>query len=135
MNDVKRSCPRTLALMAALAVGVAPMAHAAEDVMPVLSDVIARDTLENDALIESERSRNSALVSVLTASDATGIRRQYRNRTVSDTTYADVVDALGERGVIDAVGIIGYYTLLAMVMNTAHTPLPAGAEPGLVPLP
>ncbi|NIW25217.1 MAG: hypothetical protein GWN29_11960 [Gammaproteobacteria bacterium] len=43
--------------------------------------------------------------------------------------------ALGERGVIDAVSIIGYYTLLAMVMNTAHTPLPAGAEPGLAPLP
>ena len=59
----------------------------------------------------------------------------HRNRTVSDATYAAVAGALGERGVIDAVGIIGYYTMLAMVMNTAHTPLPAGAEPGLAPLP
>jgi 4-carboxymuconolactone decarboxylase len=59
----------------------------------------------------------------------------HRNRSVSDATYADVVGALGERGVVDAVGIIGYYTLLAMVMNTANTPLPAGAEPGLEPLP
>lgn len=58
-----------------------------------------------------------------------------RDHTVSDATYAAVVESLGERGVVDAVGIIGYYTLLAMVMNTARTPLPAGAEPGLPPLP
>ena len=34
----------------------------------------------------------------------------------------------GEQGVIDTVGIVGYYTFLAMVMNTARTPLPGGAE-------
>ncbi len=59
----------------------------------------------------------------------------HRNRSVSDTTYARAVDAFGERGVIDALGIIGYYTMLAMVMNTARTPVPASAEPGLAPLP
>ena len=37
----------------------------------------------------------------------------------------------GEQGVIDMAGISGYYTLLAMVMNTARTPLPAGRTPGL----
>ncbi len=46
---------------------------------------------------------------------------------VSDETYVRAVAAFGERGVIDAVGIIGYYTLLAMVMNTARTPAPAAA--------
>ena len=53
---------------------------------------------------------------------------------VSDETYARAVAAFGERGVIDAVGIIGYYTLLAMVMNTARTPVPAGAA-DVPPLP
>ena len=59
----------------------------------------------------------------------------HRDRGVSDTTYAQAVASLGEQGVIDAVSIVGYYTLLAMVMNTVRTPLPAGAEPGLAPLP
>ena len=53
---------------------------------------------------------------------------------VSDETYARAVAAFGERGVIDAVGIIGYYTLLAMVMNAARTPVPATAS-DVPPLP
>ena len=53
---------------------------------------------------------------------------------VSDETYGRAVAAFGERGVIDAVGIIGYYTLLAMVMNTARTPVPATAS-DVPPLP
>jgi 4-carboxymuconolactone decarboxylase len=57
------------------------------------------------------------------------------NHSVSDATYATALDLFGERGVIDAVGIVGYYTLLAMVMNTTRTPLPAGASPGLPSLP
>ena len=54
---------------------------------------------------------------------------------VTDATYARGVKAFGEQGVIDALGITGYYTLLAMVMNTARTPLPPGAKPQLQPLP
>jgi 4-carboxymuconolactone decarboxylase len=58
----------------------------------------------------------------------------HRNRTVSDTTYARAVARLGEQGVIDTTSVAGYYTLLAMVMNTARTALPAGAKPPLLPL-
>jgi len=58
-----------------------------------------------------------------------------RNQSVSDATYARVVAKFGEQGVIDAAGIVGYYTMLSMVMNTARTPLPAGATPALPPLP
>jgi 4-carboxymuconolactone decarboxylase len=54
-----------------------------------------------------------------------------RYKSVSDDTYARAVARFGEQGVIDAVGIVGYYTLLAMVMNTARTPLPADAAPAL----
>jgi 4-carboxymuconolactone decarboxylase len=54
-----------------------------------------------------------------------------QHRGVSDATYADAVRLFGEPGVIDAVGIVGYYTLLAMVMNVARTPIPAGMEPPL----
>lgn len=59
----------------------------------------------------------------------------HRNQSVADQTYAKAVASIGEQGVIDALGIAGYYTMLAMVMNTTRTPLPSGAKPGLVPFP
>ncbi len=58
-----------------------------------------------------------------------------RNRSVSDATYSRAIAAVGEQGVIDTLGLVGYYSMLAMVMNTARTPMPAGATPGLVSLP
>jgi 4-carboxymuconolactone decarboxylase len=54
-----------------------------------------------------------------------------RNQSVSDATYARMLARFGEQGIIDTTGIMGYYTLLAMVMNTARTPLPQGESPAL----
>lgn len=59
----------------------------------------------------------------------------HRNKSISDATYARAVKAFGEQGVIDILGISGYYTTLAMVLNTARTPVPAGHTPGLQPFP
>jgi len=59
----------------------------------------------------------------------------HRTQSVSDATYQRMVGKFGEQGVIDALGIQGYYTLLAMVMNTARTPMPQGKTPALKPLP
>jgi 4-carboxymuconolactone decarboxylase len=58
-----------------------------------------------------------------------------KNDGVSDATWSRAVKAIGEQGVIDVLGITGYYTMLAMVMNTARTPLPAGVTPPLASLP
>jgi 4-carboxymuconolactone decarboxylase len=55
----------------------------------------------------------------------------HRSRSVSDATYARAVALLGEHGVVDLVALIGYYAMLAMLMNVARTPLPEGREPGL----
>jgi 4-carboxymuconolactone decarboxylase len=57
------------------------------------------------------------------------------HQSVSDATYARAIAKLGEQGVIDALGITGYYTMLAMVLNTARTPLPSGVTPPLAPFP
>ena len=57
------------------------------------------------------------------------------NHSVSDATYARVLSKFGERGVIDMIGLSGWYTLVSMVLNTVRTPLPAGAAPALAPLP
>jgi 4-carboxymuconolactone decarboxylase len=57
-----------------------------------------------------------------------------RNHSVSDPTYARAVMRFGEKGTIEMVGVVGYYTFQSMVLNTARTPVPPGA-PALVPFP
>lgn len=59
----------------------------------------------------------------------------HRNRSVSDATYARALAKFGEQGIVDTIGLSGWYTLVAMVLNTARTPLPAGAAPALTPFP
>jgi len=54
------------------------------------------------------------------------------NQSVSDPTYARMIARFGERGVVDTVGIVGYYTMLAMMLNTARVP-PAPGKP-LLPI-
>jgi 4-carboxymuconolactone decarboxylase len=49
-----------------------------------------------------------------------------RDRSVSDATYARAIATLGEPVTIDMVGVVGYYTFLAMTMNVAQTPAPPG---------
>jgi 4-carboxymuconolactone decarboxylase len=46
---------------------------------------------------------------------------------VCDATYGAVVARFGEQGAIDLVGVCGYYTYLAMVLNVARTSLPKNA--------
>ena len=58
----------------------------------------------------------------------------HRNRVVGDETYARAEAALGLQGVVDLVGILGYYTLISMTINAFHVPLPDGA-PDPFPLP
>ena len=53
----------------------------------------------------------------------------------SDTTYAATVAKFGESGVVDILGIVGYYATLAMIMNVARTPLLEGRPHPIVPLP
>jgi 4-carboxymuconolactone decarboxylase len=57
-----------------------------------------------------------------------------RNHSVSDPTYARAIARFGEKGMIEMVGVVGYYTFQSMVLNTARTPVPPGA-PALAPFP
>jgi 4-carboxymuconolactone decarboxylase len=58
-----------------------------------------------------------------------------RTKAVSDDVYRRLVTRFGEQGVIDAAGIIGYYTTLSIVMNTTQTAVPeAGRANQLPPL-
>jgi len=53
-------------------------------------------------------------------------------KSVSDRVYADALALFGEQGVVDLMGLNGYYTFLAMVMNTARTVAPPSSA---APLP
>ena len=56
----------------------------------------------------------------------------HRAKRVSDRVYDDALALFGEQGVVDLMGVNGYYTFLAMVMNTARTEAPVS---GAAPLP
>ena len=52
-----------------------------------------------------------------------------KGRRVSDDAYARAERLFGERGVIDLVGLNGYYSLLAMAMNAVEMRNPPDATP------
>jgi 4-carboxymuconolactone decarboxylase len=58
-----------------------------------------------------------------------------RTKQVSDAAFSAARDKLGERGVVDLIGLVGYYGLVSMVLNVDGYPLPSGVEPELKPLP
>lgn len=59
-----------------------------------------------------------------------------RTHGVSDQTYARAVARFGERGLVDMLSLIGYFTTVSIVMNAARTPplKDASATP-LMPFP
>lgn len=61
------------------------------------------------------------------------VHQSLHDRRVADATWRDAVQAFGEQGVIDLLGIAGYYTLLSFVMNGAQTPPTPGLEMRLAP--
>jgi len=54
-------------------------------------------------------------------------------RQVSDATFENTKERFGERGIVDLVGVIGYYQLVSMLLNVDRYPLPDGAQDELNP--
>jgi 4-carboxymuconolactone decarboxylase len=50
----------------------------------------------------------------------------HRQHFVDDALFTRAVSVLGEQGVVDLIGVSGYYTLVSMVLNVAEVPLPTG---------
>ena len=53
----------------------------------------------------------------------------YAKRRVGDAAYQEAKTHLGERGVVELVGILGYYALVSMTLNAFAVELPPGAPP------
>ena len=52
----------------------------------------------------------------------------HRDRGLSDATHDAALAALGRQGLVDLVGICGYYTLISMTINAFHIPDGDGPE-------
>ena len=48
----------------------------------------------------------------------------YRDRKVSDSVYKAALEKFGERGIMDIIGIIGYYDLVSMTLITMQAAPP-----------
>jgi 4-carboxymuconolactone decarboxylase len=80
-----------------------------------------------DAIAEGSRPAGMAEDEEIAYDTATEILRLKR---VSDSTYRRAVAKFDEQGVIDLLGVVGYYNFLAIVMNATRKGLPEGvAEP------
>ena len=55
-----------------------------------------------------------------------------RSGQLGDALWQRALACFGETGLVDLIGLIGYYTTLALLMNAARTPAPPG--PTLPPL-
>lgn len=56
------------------------------------------------------------------------------SKGLSDPVFERALQHFGERGVVDLLGIIGYYTFLSVVMNGARTEAPLSSAEPLPPL-
>jgi len=55
------------------------------------------------------------------------IQELYKTRRVSDKNYKRVHSFLGDRGMVELIGIMGYYTLISMTLNVFRADLPDNA--------
>ena len=52
----------------------------------------------------------------------------HRAKKVSDAAYKRAVALFGEKGVMDLIGVSGYYTVVSMTLNVAEKQVPAGEK-------
>ena len=57
-----------------------------------------------------------------------------KTKQVSDATFNAAKDVVGERGVVDLIGVMGWYNMVSMLLNTDRYPVPEGTQPELKPL-
>lgn len=62
------------------------------------------------------------------------VKETLANGEPADATYDRAVRHFGRAGVLDLIGLTGYYSMIAMVLNTSRAQLPDGAAPPLAPI-
>jgi 4-carboxymuconolactone decarboxylase len=52
----------------------------------------------------------------------------FRTQRLSDASFKEAVAALGEKGLVEIISLIGYYTLIGNTLNVFQVPLPEGEQ-------
>jgi 4-carboxymuconolactone decarboxylase len=54
------------------------------------------------------------------------VKELYATRRVGDAAYRRVHKLIGDAGMVELVGVLGYYVMVSMTLNVFRMPLPAG---------
>jgi 4-carboxymuconolactone decarboxylase len=91
---------------------------------------LAREAGIGDSVIEAIRVGEEPELADDKARAVYAVSRElHRTRALSDETYATAEGMLGREALVDLVGILGYYTLVSMTLNTFRVPTPDGSRP------
>ncbi|MFN8639928.1 MAG: hypothetical protein U0360_10870 [Dehalococcoidia bacterium] len=82
-----------------------------------------------DAVIEAIRTGGQPDLEGDSATVYDFVTELLRSTRVAPSTYARALEAFGERGVVDLVGTVGYYSLVSMTLNAFEVGLPEGETP------
>ncbi len=93
----------------------------------VHADEAARAGLEPSIIEAIGRNAAATLLVGDDAVVAAFARELVTTGRVSDAGYEAAMAALGEPAVVDLIGVVGYYTLVAFTLNARQVPAPAGA--------
>ena len=95
---------------------------------------LARKEGTSDATIDALRAgRRPSTMSAEEAFVYDFVTELATNRGVDDITYSEAIARFGERGVIDLTGLLGYFTLISMILNVAHAPSGEAKDVALLP--
>ena len=61
-------------------------------------------------------------------------RQLHQTGTAREEAYYTIVQRWGAKGVVELTAVIGYYTMVSMMLNVHEIPLPDGVEAPLSPL-
>jgi len=92
---------------------------------------LARKAGLNEAVINAIREGREPALSGDESTVYAFCREAHANGRVSDPTFEKARERFGLDGALELVALCGYYSLMAMVLNTAGLPLPGEAEPPL----
>ncbi len=94
--------------------------HHADGLTAGLADGLAQDLLAG---------RRPAGMDTATALIYDFATQLHGTHAVDDSVFAAATAQFGEAGVTDLIGLLGYYTTVAMTLNVARAALPDGARP------
>ena len=89
----------------------------------------------NPAIVEAiQNGKRPAAMAKDEAAVYTFCTEVLNTKHVSDATFQTAKDAVGEKGVVDLMGVMSWYQMVSMLLNVDRYPLPDGVQPELKPI-